>query len=98
MTNLSSDAITEGIRVRAVARYEPEQSSPETGQYLFTYRIVIMNEGATSAKLVSRHWIIINGDGERQDVKGPGVVGETPLLAPGESFEYPASSQRKNKG
>ncbi len=83
-----SDTVTEGIRVRAAARFVAEQSDPERSQYLFAYRIVISNEGSKRAKLLSRHWIIIDADNQREEVKGPGVVGETPDLAPGENFEY----------
>lgn len=84
----TSDTITHGIRVRAAAHYLPGQSSPGEGRYMFAYRIVISNESAGRAKLLSRHWVIINANGERQDVEGPGVVGKTPALEPGESFKY----------
>jgi ApaG protein len=83
-----SDTVTDGIRVQASARFVPDQSDPERSQYLFAYRIVIRNEGTKRAKLLSRHWIIIDADNQREEVKGPGVVGETPDLAPGQSFEY----------
>jgi ApaG protein len=55
---------------------------------VFAYRITIANEGTKRARLLSRHWVIINGDGDREDVQGPGVVGKTPNLAPGDDFEY----------
>lgn len=84
----TSDTITHGIRVRAAAHYLPGQSSPAEGRYMFAYRIVISNESASSVKLLSRHWVIINGNGVRQDVEGPGVVGKTPALEPGGSFKY----------
>ena len=85
---LLSEAITEGIRVRAVASYIPGQSDPLQSQYVFAYRITIANLGLKRARLVSRHWVIINGNGDREDVEGPGVVGKTPTLAHGEVFEY----------
>lgn len=85
---LESEAISEGVRVRARSFYVPERSSPEEGQWLFAYRITISNEGSEPAKLLSRHWIISDGDGREEEVRGPGVVGEQPRLAPGQSFEY----------
>lgn len=87
-TPLMSDTITDGIRVEAVAWYRPDQSNPESNRYLFSYRIRLSNEGPAWAKLRSRHWIIINANGDRQDVQGPGVVGETPELTSGDVFEY----------
>jgi len=83
-----SDTVTDGIRILAAARFDPDQSDVDRSQYLFTYRIVIRNEGTRRAKLLSRHWIIIDADNQREEVKGAGVVGETPDLAPGQSFEY----------
>lgn len=85
---LMSETVTEGIRVRAVASYLPSESFPADGKYLFAYKISIANEGRQNARLLSRHWVIINGNGERDDVEGPGVVGKTPHIAPGEMFEY----------
>jgi ApaG protein len=84
----NSDTVTEGIRVQAAARYVPEQSDPEHERFTFAYRIVISNEGSQQAKLVSRHWMIIDAEGHREEVRGPGVVGEFPDLAPTERFEY----------
>ena len=83
-----SDTTTNGIRVQVEARYLAEQSSPRDNQYLFAYRIRISNEGTETAQLVSRHWIITDADGHVEQVQGPGVVGEQPLLGPGSSFEY----------
>ncbi len=83
-----SDAVTRGIRVQVRSFFVPEQSQPDDGKWLFGYQITISNEGAETAQLVSRHWIITDGDGKREEVQGPGVVGEQPWLAPGESFEY----------
>jgi ApaG protein len=84
----SSDTVTEGIRVQAAAQYLEGESEPDQRQYLFAYRIRVRNEGTRRARLKSRHWIIVDADNHREDVRGPGVVGKTPLLAPGESFEY----------
>ena len=83
-----SDTTTQGVRVGAAAFYLPEQSDPEARKYVFGYNIVVANEGDAPAQLVSRHWIIINGDGEREEVRGPGVVGQTPRLEPGQAFKY----------
>lgn len=83
-----SDTVTGGIRIRAVSQYLPGQSNPAEHRFMFAYRIIISNESMHWTKLVSRHWVIINADGERQDVEGSGVVGKTPALSPGESFEY----------
>ena len=68
--------------------YMPERSVAEGRQYLFEYHVRISNVGAETAQLISREWIITNADGEVERVKGPGVVGEQPVLAPGASFEY----------
>ncbi|NJD23960.1 MAG: Co2+/Mg2+ efflux protein ApaG [Betaproteobacteria bacterium] len=66
----------------------PAQSSPEDGRYVFAYTISIRNAGTLPAQLVSRHWIITDANDEAQEVRGLGVVGQQPLLQPGESFEY----------
>jgi ApaG protein len=79
---------TNGIRVAVESSFLPERSSPKEGQFLFAYHVRISNVGSAKAQLVSRHWIITNADGESHEVKGPGVVGEQPVLEPGSSFEY----------
>jgi ApaG protein len=84
----SSEAVTEGIRVEVSPEFVPEQSSPAENKFVFAYKVVITNESTSKVKLLSRHWVIINADGDREDVEGPGVVGYTPELEPGESFEY----------
>ena len=83
-----SEATTRGIRVEVEARYVPERSAPDRSQYFFAYRVRISNVGDEAAQLVSRKWLITDGDGKEQVVEGAGVVGEQPLLAPGASFEY----------
>ena len=83
-----SDTTTNGIRVQVETRFLPEQSSPRDNQYLFAYRIRISNEGTETAQLISRHWVITDADGHVEQVQGPGVVGEQPVLGPGSSFEY----------
>lgn len=83
-----SDSVTDGIRVQAHPQWIEAQSDPDNGRWLYAYRIVITNEGPTPARLRSRHWIILNADNHREDVRGPGVVGQTPRLGKGERFEY----------
>ncbi len=83
-----SDTITHGIRVGATAFYLPEESAPEQRKFLFGYRIVIANEGRLTATLRSRHWRIIDGTGKIDEVRGEGVVGQQPRLAPGGAFKY----------
>ena len=80
--------MTNGIRVEVESRFIPERSSAQEQQFFFAYRVKISNDGSGVAQLVSRHWIITNADGEAQEVRGPGVVGEQPVLKPGETFEY----------
>ena len=76
------------IEVTAVGYYLADQSEPDEDHYVFAYRITLRNTGTVSAQLVSRHWIITDGSGEQQEVRGLGVVGEHSDLAPGEHFEY----------
>jgi ApaG protein len=81
-------AITLGIAVSVEPTYLETRSSPESSQYFWTYRVVIENQGLETVQLLSRHWMITNARGDLTEVKGPGVVGEQPVLKPGESFEY----------
>jgi ApaG protein len=83
-----SDTITEGLRVRVKATFWPERSSPDAGQWAFTYSVIISNEGSSAATLRSRHWVITDATGRVEEVRGEGVVGKQPTLQPGESFEY----------
>lgn len=87
-TMFSSRAITRGIEISVTSRYVPEQSEPSDHQWFFAYTVRIHNAGADTVQLVSRHWIITDADGEVEEVRGPGVVGEQPILEPGQSFEY----------
>ena len=84
----SSVARTHGILVEVRARYLPERSSPAESRWMFAYTIRITNEGEERVQLVSRHWIITDANGREEEVRGPGVVGEQPVLPPGRSFEY----------
>jgi ApaG protein len=83
-----SDETTRGIRVQVTSDYLPERSSPNDQQYFFTYRVRLSNVGLERAQLMSRLWVITDSDGNVQEVRGPGVVGEQPVLGPGDVFEY----------
>jgi ApaG protein len=84
----SSHATTQGISITVDARFSPEHSAPSRRHWFFLYTITITNESDLTVQLVSRHWIITDEDGRVEDVRGPGVVGEQPVLMPGERFEY----------
>jgi ApaG protein len=83
-----SSAVTLGVRVTVRSEYLPHRSSPEERRYVFAYTVVIANEGGERVQLRSRHWVITDGRGRIEEVRGRGVVGEQPLLDPGESFQY----------
>jgi ApaG protein len=76
------------IDVSVVTRFLPEQSQPEQNRFAFAYTVTIKNNGQLPAKLLSRHWLITDGDGRVQEVRGAGVVGQQPLIAPGQSHTY----------
>lgn len=79
---------THNITVDVITAYMLEQSEPEERRFVFSYTITIRNEGAVAAKLMRRHWLITDADGHIQEVRGDGVVGEQPLLKPGQGFRY----------
>jgi len=79
---------TEGIRVQVKVMFLPDQSVPRANQYLFAYTIKITNVGEETAQLLSRHWIITDAEGRVKEVRGPGVVGNQPVIEPGTSYEY----------
>ena len=81
-------AITRNIQVTATPRYVAERSEPEQGRYFWAYTIEVANLGTETVQLKARHWIITDANNEVQEVRGLGVVGQQPLLKPGESFEY----------
>jgi ApaG protein len=81
-------ATTRAIKVTVKPQYLPDQSDPSKSQYVWAYQVRIENKGGETVQLRSRHWKITDGMGRRQEVKGPGVVGKTPRLRPGETFEY----------
>ena len=84
----TSESTTRGIRIRVESRFDPQRSDVENERWFFVYTIQIGNEGSKTVQLLTRHWIITDGDGEVEEVRGPGVVGEQPVLEPHQSFEY----------
>lgn len=81
-------AVTHGIEVVAEPWFRPDQSDVETGRFVWSYRITIVNESERSVQLISRYWRIVDASGLLEEVRGPGVVGEQPILNPGDSFQY----------
>ena len=81
-------AVTHEIQVTVLPAYLADQSDPGENRYVWSYTIEVANLGALTVQLVSRHWIITDGEGRREEVKGPGVVGEQPILRPGDAFRY----------
>jgi len=84
----TSEAVTRGVRVQVYSQYDAERSEPAKNQWFFLYTITILNEGTETVQLLTRHWIITDGNGKVEEVRGPGVVGKQPILKAGESFEY----------
>ena len=83
-----SNATTRGVRVRVKSQYHPERSRPAESERFFSYAITITNEEKVTVRLLTRHWIITDSNGRVQEIRGPGVVGQQPVLATGQSFEY----------
>jgi ApaG protein len=83
-----SDAVTNGVRVEVLSRHSTENSRPMQGEWVFEYTVRVTNQGSEAVQLISRHWIITDGLDHTEEVKGPGVIGKQPVLAPGESFKY----------
>src|SRR5205807_8023281 len=81
----TSEAVTRGVRVHAQSEYAAERSQPSQNQWFFLYTITISNEGPETVQLLTRHWIITDGTGHIEEVRGPGVIGKQPVLSPGES-------------
>ena len=84
----TSSTVTAGIRVDVSARFIPERSNPTDHEWFFAYTITIANQSDRTVQLLSRHWVITDADGKVEEVRGPGVVGQQPILKPGQSFEY----------
>ncbi len=89
----TSEAVTRGVRVRVQSEYTPNQSQPARNQWFFLYTVTISNEATDTVQLLTRHWIITDGTGHVEEVRGPGVVGKQPTLRPGESFQYTSGCQ-----
>lgn len=87
-TTGASEKLTDSIRVTVNSRFLPERSNPVTHDYLFAYNVNIANEGAEPVRLLTRHWVIVDANGSREEVEGVGIVGETPIIAPGEVHTY----------
>lgn len=83
-----SEAITDDIRVEVMSRHSPENSRPMEEEWIFQYTVRITNQGLETVQLLSRHWIITDALEHTKEVSGPGVIGQQPVLAPGESFTY----------
>ena len=82
------EQVTRSIRVRVRPEYLEAQSAPDEGRYFWSYTVEILNEGSETVQLRSRYWRITDANGRIEEVRGPGVVGQTPVLGPGETFEY----------
>ena len=82
------EAVTRGVRVRVTPQYLEDESAPAEERFFWAYTIDIINEGSETVQLRSRHWRITDAAGHTEEVRGPGVVGKTPVLAPGASFRY----------
>lgn len=91
----TSEALTSGIRVQVRSQFVPERSDPDENEWFFAYTIRIANESDRTAQLLSRHWVITDGNGKVEEVRGPGVVGKQPILGPGEDFEYTSACPLK---
>ena len=81
-------ATTRDVTVRVAPSYLPDQSEPTVGRWVWAYHIRLENDGDRSVQLISRHWIITDGQGRVEEVQGPGVVGEQPVIEPGRSYDY----------
>ena len=83
-----SNTLTRGVRVIVQPEYLPEQSLPEADRWLFAYHVILRNEGQQAVQLLNRHWVITNGEGAVDEVRGAGVIGQQPELEPGAEFHY----------
>ena len=87
-----SNLTTKGIQVTVDPEYLDESSYPDKGKFVFTYHVEIYNKGFHQVQLINRHWIIMDANNERREVKGPGVIGVQPIINPGESHAYDSFS------
>jgi len=88
MQSTTSEAVTKGVRVEVESRYHADRSAPQQKHWFFSYTIRITNMGEKTVQLISRHWIITDNTGHVDEVIGDGVVGEQPILSPGQAFQY----------
>jgi len=84
----ASEATTRSVHIQVESEYDPTRSAPKQDHWFFLYTVTITNNGDEVVQLVNRHWVITNGNGEVEEVRGPGVVGQQPILEPGQSFRY----------
>ena len=91
----SSEAITNSVRVEVESQYAPDHSQPFQSHWFFHYTVRITNEGDETVQLLSRHWIITDAEGHTDEVEGPGVVGEQPILVSGETYMYTSGASLK---
>lgn len=82
------NAVTDNISISVMPKYEPEESNPSIGKFIYSYQVIIENLGSDTVTLLSRHWYIVDSIQEKREVKGEGVVGVQPELKPGETFKY----------
>lgn len=87
-SDLGSTAVTRGVRITVEPKFLPDYSEVANKRYIYGYRVRIANEGDTPVRLMRRHWVIVDGEGERHDVEGEGVIGQQPLIEPGHVYEY----------
>lgn len=83
-----SEAITRGVQVQVESQYLESRSDPSQNRWVHIYHVTVTNQGSEAVQLVSRHWVITNAKGEEEHVQGPGVVGQQPVLRPGQVFRY----------
>ena len=83
-----SEVTTRGVKVLVRPRYHPDRSNPQRDYWFFSYTVTIENTGRETVQLLSRHWVVTDATGGEREVRGPGVVGKRPVLAPGERFRY----------
>ncbi len=89
--------VTEGVSITVETFYQPAQSNPMSSEYLFAYRITIENLGTMPVKLLRRHWHIIDSNGSVREVEGDGVVGQQPIIEPGESYQYVSAANLRTE-
>lgn len=89
--------VTEGVSITVETFYQPAQSNPLSSEYLFAYRITIENLGSTPVKLLRRHWNIVDSNGSFREVDGEGVVGQQPIIEPGQSYQYVSAANLRSE-